>query len=195
VPAVLLLALGAVPALAHGRPGQMPPIQGTVTQAGNGKLQISTASGAVTVALRSTTHVVRVVSGSTADLHPYQEVDLHVVPGTSTVDTIRIEGAVKPPKHHDFEVQPAMTQRDGTARHARGTPGLPPNHVEGQVISANSTSITIRTRWSRATYTISNSVTVTKLITGSLNDLAPGEMVQVFRGRDGSALAITIMSA
>jgi len=174
-----------------------------VTLAGNGKLQISTNNGPVSVSLTATTHVVRVVSGSTADLHPNQIVSVHIVPGTTSVDTIRILGMARapgkspggPPRHRDFNPQQDFLQDEVSGKHAHGIPGSAPNHADGQVVSATTTSITLRTRTGKTTYSISGSVTVTKLITGSANDLAAGEMVQVVRGRDGSALSIIIMSA
>jgi hypothetical protein len=198
------MLVGAVPALAHGRPGHggFAPVQGQMTYVGNGKLQVSTNSGVVTVALNPTTKVVRVVSGSTADLHANQLVDMHIVPGTTTVDMIRIEGMAKPPashpalpKHREMIISQPSLSADGQNKHLRTPPGNPPNFTEGQVVSASDSSITIRTLSGKVTYSISNTVTVTKLITGSQTDLAVGEMVQVFRGRDGSALSITIMSA
>jgi hypothetical protein len=200
-----LLLLGtAAPALAHGRIGHggLPPVAGMVTYVGGTKLQVSTATGVVTVGLTAATHVVRVVSGSTLDLHPNQMVRVHVVPGTNTVDVITIEGMGKapgshgtPPHHAPFISNPDAVLIVGPVKHRTSATTAPPTHPDAQVVSVSASSITIRIGSGNKTYAISSSVTVTKLVTGSQNDLAIGEMVQVLRRGDGTALAVTIMGA
>lgn len=206
----LTLMLGVAPALAHGGPHgtQYAPTKGTVLSFTNGSLQVQTQTGTVSVAVTSATHVIRQMSGTTNDLQPKVEVSAHLVKGTTTIDTIRIDPAHAAPtththvagsKHSTSRTKPASGTKPAhspSTTWAHKTPGAA-TEVSGQVVSATAGSVTLLDRHSAkaTTYTLSNPTTITKVVGGSSSDLAQGEMVQVIKGPSGAAVAIIILNA
>lgn len=193
---IALVAGGAVTALAqHRDPLASAPIRGLITVLNGTNLELQTANGDVAVALvKGSTHVVRSVVASTADLTAGKQVDLHLVRGTHTVDAIRIEAnraapAHRPPTH----VPPTGTDRVPTPRDLTGATPRP----SGQVVSLSGSTLTIRYgNGSTAAFTLGSKVTVNEALAGTLADLGVGETVQVVLGKPGNiARFITIISA
>jgi hypothetical protein len=89
----LVLGLGAAGVYAHGvhpAHADQPPIQGIVMGTSKQSVQVQTQSGGVSVPLATGTQVIRVVTGSTADLTMGAIVDVRVMPGTNTAQAITI---------------------------------------------------------------------------------------------------------
>lgn len=205
VPLAFLISSDA--ALAHGKHDasdpHAAPIQGTVTSLSGNALQVQTQTGNVSVPLTSTTHVIRQVTGSAADLTDKAHVDLELAKDTTTVTAILIDDTVHP--HHS---QPTSKPRpsgkpaphDRSVHTGTGTPrAVPhgaPNHVSGQIVSVKGNTITVRAQHGQsAAYTLGSSVTITKLMNGTTTDLAIRETVRVFQGRGGTDTTILILSA
>jgi hypothetical protein len=170
-------------------------LRGLITAVGNNGLQLQTATGTVNVALaKGTTHVVRFVMGSTADVTPGKRVDLHVVKGTRTVDAIHIEQNRPAPIH--AVARATFKSGDRSVPH-RDANGVSPQPMSGQVISINAGTLTLRFgNGSTGTFTLGSNVNVNEALTGSLADLGVGEAVQIFLGRTGSvARSIIITNA
>lgn len=190
----LFLALTA-PALAHGKPeGYRVAVQGTVTAVSRGTLRVQSANGSVSVNLTSATRVFRMVDGTLADVPVNAWVDAHLVQG-NTVDFIQVDGTAKPKPLH---LQSAGHRRGPS----RGRPGphhsqeASPAHVSGQVVAITANTITVRDARGRdTTYSIGDSVIVTKIMGGTMADLSVGETVRVIRGPNANALSVTILSA
>jgi hypothetical protein len=215
----LALLAGAAPAFAqvkHSNLNQkgfgshaVTHVRGTVTgwNAGNGNLQIQTKTGSVTMTVTSTTHVIRMVAGSLADLKTKQHIEAHVVSGTTTIDSIQID-AVMGTKPKDQHVHSNASQPPHPKLHTGTTPPAklnthpkpdlhqPTGYVSGQISSVGGKTITLQ-GWNNktTTYTLSSSLTITKAIVGSSGDLAFGETVQAEKDSGGNAASITIINA
>jgi hypothetical protein len=186
----LALALGASPALAHGHGGGLIAMRGVVTDVTSTSVQVQTQTASVTLALTARTHVNRLVSGSLADLARGQTVELHVIPGTSTVDFVRIEPANAHPHLEAFASMQRLS--DGPRRQAAG----PNGRGAAQILSISGSRLKVRYHSGQsATYTLSANVTITKVLTGRLGDLAVGEAVQLSLWRGSNTCAtITILN-
>jgi hypothetical protein len=205
----LALGIATVPVLAHGKSkssteASYAPIGGRVTAMDGNTLQVLTKTGTRSVNLTNNTSVTRRVSGSLNDVHAAQHVEIHVVQGTSTVDGIWVSEHPATAQHLFFDNSRDPIHSKGSASRKNPTiktssprgAGTSSHHLGGVVVSVTPTTITLRGRHNEQfTYALSNSVKVTSEVLGTLNDLAIGETVQVHRGHDGNAAAITILSA
>ncbi|HEX6506781.1 MAG TPA: hypothetical protein VF221_04035 [Chloroflexota bacterium] len=185
----------AMPALAHEGPDRQV-IQGLIIASGDNVLQVQTMMGAVTVPLARTTHVVRLVAGSSADVTPGKRVKLHLR-GPHTVDALSIlQPKPAPTRRPDISTPTKTGSRDThTTRPTQKAPiAIVPS---GQVVSLNGNTLTLHCDSGQTrTYTLTPNVSVTKALTGSLNDLAVGEIVQVLIPRPGApAASVTIINA
>ena len=171
------------------------PLRGLITAVGSSTLQLQTATGTVSVPLvKGTTHVVRSVMGSTADVTTGKHVDLHVVKGTHTVDAIHIEQDKPATTHPVIHTLPKSGDRSAPHRDANG---VTPQPMSGQVISLNGGILTLRFgTGSTGSFTLGPNVHVNETLTGSLADLGVGETVQIFLVKSGSvARSIIITNA
>ena len=172
------------------------PLRGLITAVGSSTLQLQTANGTVSVPLvKGTTHVVRSVMGSTADVTTGKHVDLHLVKGTHTVDAIHIEQD-KPAHYSPGDPHTAQERRS-----FRATPGrercdtaadVRPGRFPSTVESSPCDSAPDRP----VSFTLGPNVHVNETLTGSLADLGVGETVQIFLAKSGSvARSIIITNA
>jgi hypothetical protein len=211
VSVVLLATLGSTWAglavvSAHGQQHSRQ-VSGIVSSVGSGKLQLVTSAGSMTVATSTSTRVTRLVAGSTADLTPNLHVELRSAAGTTTVTTIVIEAnhgstwAARPsaPKRLSTPSPRLSTTRVpkgvGTPN-ARTRPTVQKHETDGQVVKVTSSSVTLRgERGQTSTYGLGSKVTVTKVMSGKLSDVATGEGVNVAVGANNLALSITITNS
>jgi hypothetical protein len=212
----LALLIGAAPALAHNshpnlspKGGHFTSVKGTVTawSVGTGNLQVQTKTGSVTMFVTGTTRVIRMVTGSLADLKAKQHIEAHVVAGTTTIDSIQID-AVTANKPKDQHVHPNGSPPPHPKLHTGGVvsktnlhPKVDTHHpmtgyVSGQISSVGTNTISVL-GWNNksTTYTLSSSLTITKAIVGSSGDLAFGETVQAVKDSNGNAVSITIINS
>lgn len=189
--------LGAAPVLAHGSRGV---IQGMVIGVGHGTVLVQTQSGGVPLTVNRATCIYRRMSGSMVDVSGSEEIDAHLIPGTTTIDAIQIEPtAPTNPAERSAHARHAHS-RANTAAHLKPVPHpiVPgnPQNVSGEVVTVGASIVTLRDRSGQTTnYSVSNSVTVTKIMKGSWKDLAVGEMVQIITYRGDAVSSITIMRA
>jgi len=202
---ILPLALGlAVPTRAQGVPAGHrahgpAPIRGVVMDAGNGNLQVQTQAGSVTVQVTTRTRVLRTVAGSAADLATGEIVEVRVTPGSNAAAAIQIDPRISagsapygPHKSHHLPPQYSAHPTPG-----KGPPpaSSKPVHL-GQIVAVSGNTITVRdNRGREATYSITNSTQITKIMRGAAEDLAIGQTVIVNRNSAGVALLITILSS
>ena len=202
----LVLLGGAGQALAHDKSASPVRVKGLVTDVNavdNGTIQIQTSSSSITLGLTSTTRVIRAVSGSLADVSVNDHIVAHLTQGTNTIRSILLDDTTKPKVRsvkHDHTTVPDRTPTPSHtpihSRPARPAPRLPVGEITGQVVSINNNSMTIRGgRNQTTTYSLSNSVTVTKLMNGNFGNLAIGETVVAMKTQNDSASTITIMNA
>lgn len=196
----LVLLTGAEQVLAHDRGGFPAQVKGLVTAVNatsNGNIQIQTSSASVTLGLTSDTHIIRSVSGSLVDVGVNDRIDAHLAQGTNTIRSIRVDETTKPKTRLDKHDQTPVPNRTPThSKPPRQAVRPPTGEVVGQVVSINSSTITIRGQHGQTfTYTLSKSVIVTKLMNGNFANLAIGEMVVAQRTQSGNAVTITIMNA
>lgn len=215
----LVLPFRATPALAHDKHGEpvhtsYPTIQGMLINVNTGNLQIQTQTASLTIPTTPSTHVVRMVSGSLADLHVNQHVDAHLAQSTKTIDRIQIEASKwyrNNPLHFDGTGSPdtrvwAYTNPTGVdnamPRHSdlkttRQAPSEhPSSYVSGQVVSIGKHSVTLSgSKSKQMTYSFSGSLVVTKILNGTPGDLSFGETLRVTRDHNGNAVCVVILSA
>lgn len=193
-----VLACGATAtALASRREAPVPiPLRGLITAVGTNELQLQTSNGTVEVALnKQTTHIVRSVMGSTADITAGKRVDLHVIRGTHTVDSVHIEQN-QPAAIHRVPVRtPAKTGDHPAPLH--DSAGNGPQGMSFQVVSLNGGTLTVRYgNGTTGTFILGPNVKVNEALSGTLEDLGVGETVQVFLGKPGTvARSIVIINA
>lgn len=215
----VLLALdlgpGAGAAVARTTPPPLPaPLQGVIQGLSRGSFQVNTGRVLTRVRFTTRTRVMRVVSGSTADLTRGARVDLRFGPDGG-VTAIRVAPSwprerkdTKPdgdgPRGAYPEKSPTGTgpvKPEGTvpAPHKRPRHGQRAwTQVRGQVAGFNAGSGTLTLggpAHRTVTYVVRGNVIVTKMVAGTTNDLANGETVQVFAPVGGPATFISILSA
>jgi hypothetical protein len=199
--ASLLVALGLIggSGAAYARTGTpharngFAPVQGVVSALSTGSMQVTTASGSVTVSLATTTRVSVVNKVTTSALTQNARVELHLVSGTTTVDAVSIE----PSRANRPTPKPTTRPTTHPTRPTRTGTGAPRarTHVGGQFVGISGNTITIRTpQGQTASYTLAPNASVTQTVKGQVGDLKIGKTVQVF-ARSGVALAITIFNS
>ena len=178
---------------AHERT-HLSPVKGVVTDMGNGRLQVQTQNGAVTVTLTTATRVFRLMTGSTADLKTGQFISLTVTTGTNIVQQLVIapptgatpHTAHKPPHPKIYDRPPAAKTRPWTGK-------MP---VHGQIMAMNGNTLTVRlSRGQMATLTVNDSTQILKVMRGALSDLDIGQTVVVLRDSTGAAEEVEIVSS
>lgn len=207
----LLAAAG--PALAHGGPhgphgargprGAFAPVTGTIAAVSAGSVQVTTASGPVTLNLTSSTHVMRDVKATTADLAANEMVRLTLTSGTTTVTSVTIMPApgtrrqgTRPapsgtPRPHPTFVGTPRPRPQGT--HTPKAPHAALNHGGGKVVSISGNTLVVAgPKNTQTTYTLSASVTVTRVVAGTISNLAVGQNVVVVKDPAGNAREILI---
>jgi hypothetical protein len=199
----VLLWTGAVAhadgSLHHGTL-QMETIRGLVTFASGSSMHVQTQSGAVSVGLTSSTGVTRIVVGSDADLAKGEQViATFTAPGSNVIKFIHIELASQ---SHDGS---SISGRAGQSKSRYVDRRLalaawadrPSWKVTGQILSIDSSSITLRTsRGSTATYGLVGDLKVSKTMPGRVSDIDFGETVSAFVNRTSSvATEVCILSS
>lgn len=194
--AVVLLAFslgaGGGRALAHGKSSHRVPLEGVITAISASNVQLQTQSGAVTVPITGNVQVIRLLTGSLADVAPGVFVDLEMAKGTTTVNAVRISQIAHPTTRR----KPIGSHRPPTRApgHPHAIHAFKPR--SGQVVTLTSTSITVKDHEGQtATYTLAANVAVTKLMSGHVGDLQVGQAVEVTLGRTGSAHTIEILNS
>jgi hypothetical protein len=194
--ALVLLGLRAtvMPALAHGRGDREPRgVAGVVTSVDGQSLLVQTRTGSVAVTLTGSTHVIRRVSGSAADLSRGEVIDLQMSRGQSSVTTIHIyaAGTALPSRNPP---RPLHAPRPTHPPHPGRTLASRPEHGPAQIVALTDTTITVRYADGRsATYTLGGNLTVLKDMVGQLTDVAMGQTVSV-RFKNGSSTVADLIT-
>ena len=169
--ATVLLALGlsATPSLA-GRGGNTP-VRGVVIGVSSDKIEIQSATGAVTVAITEKTRVIRTVSGTVADLR--RGLIVEVVRNADSGRVIRLH--IAPAGTKLGEVPPGWGQGRGQVRNRMA-----------QIRAVSPKTIRVRYVNSRiVTYRLAKRPTVIKDLFGRISDIAVGQTVLVTRTHGG----------
>lgn len=188
--ALLGLTATVVPALAHGRVDREPRgVSGVVTSVDGQNLLVQTRTGSVAVTLTSSTHVIRRVSGSAADLSRGEVIDLQVARGQTSVTTIHIyaPGATLPAQNPTHPTRPTRPTHSPHPPRTDRTTMATPERGPAQIVALTGTTITVRYGDGRsATYTLAGNLTVVKDMVGQLTDVAVGQTVSV-RFKNGTS--------
>ncbi|MGI8968142.1 MAG: hypothetical protein ACR2GA_03450 [Chloroflexota bacterium] len=175
------------------------PVRGVLTATSNQTLHVQTQSGNVSIPYSTSTHVLRMVTGSTADLVVGAHVDIHVATGTTTAQAFTVSPAhaahtthvshhavgTAKPTHHAWTGSKSLKHSTQPARHG------------GVIVAVSANTVTIGEKHggTTTTYTLSSSVTVSKVMNGTVSDLAAGQTVLVFRNSTGAAAAVDILQS
>jgi hypothetical protein len=184
------LALGSIPAFAQPSPNEF---KGIVTAASNRSLELQLSRGFTTVPLNAQTRVIRTVAGSMADVHPGLMVFIRLSPATGNILSLRI-----PPVSSSVLAHQLMQlDEDEFLEHPHRTGGAP-QHTNlnryGRVTATGQSSISLRDKRGHVTtYTVDNTVTVTKLMNGYRGDIQIGQLVRADMTEGGSANVVTIL--
>jgi hypothetical protein len=169
--ALLALGLCATPGLAAR--GGNTPVRGVVIGASSEEIEVQSTSGAVTIAITDETRVIRMVSGTVADLRRGQIVELIRSARTDRVTQLHIA----PAGTKLGEVPPSWGQGNGKGR-------LKNRMAQIRAVSAR----TIRVRYLNGrvvTYRLATKPTVIKDLLGRIGDIAIGQTVYVTRSNGG----------
>jgi hypothetical protein len=193
--------------MGSGKHAHAAPIKGVVKSVGPGSLQIQTQSGMVSVQFTGSTHVTKIVSGTTADLAPDARVTLQLAAGTTTVTAVQVEPAfTKPASARPSKTNPhAAGSRSSTKSPRKSTTSGTTSkhtwtgtrtHIDGQIVTSSGSTLSLRGRGGQTlTFALASNATITKATAGTTSDLAAGETVEVIAPTGGAAVAITILSA
>lgn len=176
-----LLALGIVATPGLAARGGNAPVRGVVIGVSSENLEIQSETGAVTVEITDETRVIRVVSGTVADLRRGQIVELVRNAGSGRVRQLHIA----PPGTKLGEVPPAWAQ-------GRGKGQVKNRMAQIRAVSAK----TIRVRYANGrvvTYRLANKPTVIKDLPGRIGDVAIGQTVLVTRSQGGRLANIIVI--
>jgi hypothetical protein len=171
--AAALLAVGLCAAPGLAARGGNTPIRGVVIGASSEEIEVQSTSGAVTVAITDETRVIRMVSGTVADLRRGQIVELVRNAGSGRVTQLHIA----PAGTKLGEVPPSWGQGHGKGQ-------LKNRLVQIRAHSAK----TIRVRYLNGrvvTYRLVNKPAVIKDVVGRIGDIAIGQTVYVTRSNGG----------
>jgi hypothetical protein len=171
--AAALLALGLCTTPGLAARGGNTPVRGVVIGVSNEEIEIQSATGAVTVAITDETRVIRVVSGTVADLRRGQIVELVRNASSGRVTQLHIA----PAGTKLGEIPPSWGQ-------GRGKSQLKNRMAQIRAVSAK----TIRVRYPNGrvvTYRLAGKPTVIKELAGRIGDIAIGQTVFVTRSNGG----------
>jgi hypothetical protein len=188
----LIVTTTAIPTFASGHGHG---IAGKITRMSGTSVQVQTTAGLVTEQLTSGTRVTKVTQGSLSDLTPGTFATVTLTAGTNSVTAVRVGSKVGTAGHPRSGTHPAHPIRVSNG----GTTSKPHtgSHQGGQIISATNGELVLRNRQGQTTtYTLGQNVSVTKIVSSQVRDLAIGETVRI-AARPGSttALAVIIESA
>jgi hypothetical protein len=179
--AAALLALGLCTTPGLAARGGNTPVRGVVIGVSSEEIEIQSATGAVTVAITDETRVIRLVSGTVADLRRGQIVELVRNTGSGRV----IQLHIAPAGTKLGEVPPAWVQ-------GRGKGQLKNRMAQIRAVSAR----TIRVRFVNGrvvTYRLANKPTVIKDLIGRIGDVAIGQTVLVTRTQGGRLANVIVI--
>ena len=169
--ALLALGLCVTPGLAAR--GGNTPVRGVVIGASSEEIEVQSTSGAVTIAITHETRVIRMVSGTVADLRRGQIVELVRSARTGRVTQLHIA----PPGTKLGEVPPSWGQGNGKGQ------------IKNRMAQIRAhTARTIRVRYFNGrvvTYRLASKPTVIKDLLGRVGDIAIGQTVYVTRSNGG----------
>ena len=176
---LLALALVTMPGLA-ARAGNTP-VRGVVTGISSENMEIQSETGTVTVEFTDQTRVIRIVSGTVADLRRGQIVELFRNASSGRVTQLHIA----PPGTKLGEVPPAWAQERGKGR------------VKNRIAQIRRvTARTIRVRYASGrivTYRLVSKPTVIRDVPGRIGDITVGQTVLVTRSRGGRVANVIVI--
>lgn len=178
---VALLALGLCTTSGVAARGGNTPVRGVVIGVTSEEIEIQSATGAVTVAITEETRVIRMVSGTVADLRRGQVVE--VVRNARSGRVIRLH--IAPAGTKLGEVPPAWVQGHGKGQ-------VRNRMAQIRAVSAR----TIRVRYVNGrivTYRLANRPTVIKDLAGRISDIAIGQTVLVTRSQGGRLADVIVL--
>jgi hypothetical protein len=171
--AAALLALGLCTTPGLAARGGNTPVRGVVIGVSSEEIEIQSATGAVTVAITDETRVIRMVSGTVADLRRGQIVELVRNASSGRVTQLHIA----PAGTKLGVVPPSWGQ-------GRGKGQLKNRMAQIRAVSAK----TIRVRYLNGrvvTYRLAGKPTVIKDLAGRIGNIAIGQTVFVTRSNGG----------
>jgi hypothetical protein len=169
--ALLALGLGTTPGLAAR--GGNTPVRGVVIGVSSEEIEIQSATGAVTVAITDETRVIRMVSGTVADLRRGQIVELVRNASSGRVTQLHIAPAGTklgevPPSWGQGRVKGQLKNRMAQIR-AVSAKTIRVRYLSGRVV----------------TYRLASKPTVIKDLAGRIGEIAIGQTVFVTRSNGG----------
>ncbi len=196
----LAFGFGAGGAYAHGthpKHARQPAVQGIVVSTSKQNVTVQTQSGSVSVPLMTSTQFVRYAKGSTADVTAGAFAEVRSATGATVASTITLLPSIMsghPGKHTHKSPQSGKTsKRAGTGV---GRSGAQAKMHRGQVVSLVGNTLTLRdARGRTASYALAANTTVIKVMVGTVNDLAAGQTVRVFKDAAGAARFVEILSS
>jgi hypothetical protein len=171
---LLALAIGATPGVAAR--GGSTPVRGIVIGISSESMEVQSATRAVTVAITDETRVIRIVSGTVADLRRGQIVEF-VLDARGRVTQLHIE-------------LPGTKLGPGPNRGRSRTRNRGPAQITA--VSAR----TIRVRFANrrvVTYRLVGRPKVIKDVAGRVGDIAIGQTVLVTRSRGGGVAELIVI--
>jgi hypothetical protein len=171
-----LLALGIAVLSSAAIPGRNTPVRGVVIGISSESMEVQTDTGAVTVAITDKTRVIRTVSGTIADLHRGQIVEL----------TLNTRG----------RVAQLHIKLPGTKLGPPPNPGRSQTRNRGPALIRSVSARTIRVRFANdrlITYRLVSKPKVIKDLAGRLRDVAIGQTVLVTRSHGGRIAELIVI--
>jgi ABC-type microcin C transport system duplicated ATPase subunit YejF len=163
---LLALAIGATPGVAAR--GGNTPVRGIVIGISSESMEVQSATGAVTVAITDETRVIRMVSGTVADLRRGQIVEF-VLDARGRVAQLHIELP-------GTKLGPAPNRGRSQTR----------NRGPAQITAVSARTIRVRFANRRVvTYRLVSKPKVIKDVAGRVGDIAIGQTVLVTRSQGG----------
>jgi len=171
-----LLALGIGVTQSAAVRGGNTPVRGVVVGISSESMEVQTDTGAVTVALTDKTRVIRTVSGTVADLHRGQVVEL----------TLNTRG----------RVAQLHVKLPGTKLGPPPNPGRSQTSNRGPALIRAVSARTIRVRFANGrmiTYRLVSKPKVIKDLAGRIGDIAIGQTVLVTRTHGGRVAKLIVI--
>jgi hypothetical protein len=173
----------------HGSRPKPVTVQGLIMSVTSSQMQLKTANGTTTVALeKGVTQIVRMVNGSTGDVTTGRVVHLHLIHGTHTADTIRVELA----GHLSHRSVGHGVSKSGRHLSSHAVENVAPI---GLVTAFSGGTLTVQyANGSTGAYSVAQNVTVTEALSGTFNDLGMGETVQAVIRKPGAPASTVIIT-